>query len=349
METTYQGNTSRSLGKPGRPEYGPFCSSAWGALSSEKMVERIDKIAACDFGYEYYWVDAGWYGYSTGPCPDEFNGDWFKHTGSWVINETYHPDHFKDVVNALARNHIKFLLWIEPERVLKDTDTPAAHPDWFLSPPDGKGDNLLINYGNEEALQGTLEMISEKDRNLEPFLLPSGFQHPSLPFWRANDEAGRKGITEIKHINGLYKLWDSLLERFPHLIIDNCSSGGRRIDIETLKRSLPLWRSDYQCVWDAAPEATQIHNTGLSWWIPYHGSSPGRVFSDTYRARSGYSSALSFSLWTYDEWDITDEQPLDWVKSITTEYLRWPPLFQRRLLLPCGKQHLRFRLGSLAI
>ena len=61
------------------------------SLSSERMAEVL-KTSGKDIGAEYYWIDAGWYGYSTGPCPTEFDGDWPRHTGSWVVNKTYHPD-----------------------------------------------------------------------------------------------------------------------------------------------------------------------------------------------------------------------------------------------------------------
>ena len=64
-------------------------------------------------------------------------------------------------------------------------------------------------------------------------------------YWAANDEPGRTGMKEIRHIEGLYYFWDYLLSRFPNLLIDNCASGGRRIDWETIGRSAPLWRSDY--------------------------------------------------------------------------------------------------------
>ena len=40
-------------------------------------------------------------------------------------------------------------------------------------------------------------------------------------------------------------MWDELRRRHPGLWIDNCASGGRRIDLETLTRSLPLWPSDF--------------------------------------------------------------------------------------------------------
>jgi len=51
-------------------------------------------------------------------------------------------------------------------------------------------------------------------------------------------------MTEIQHIEGLYALWDRILAAHPSIVIDNCASGGRRIDLETLRRSIGLWRSD---------------------------------------------------------------------------------------------------------
>jgi len=43
----------------------------------------------------------------------------------------------------------------------------------------------------------------------------------------------------------LCAFWDDLLRRHPHLIIDNCASGGRRMDLETMSCSVPLWRTDF--------------------------------------------------------------------------------------------------------
>lgn len=34
-------------------------------------------------------------------------------------------------------------------------------------------------------------------------------------YWAANDEPGRTGMKEIRHIEGLYYFWDYLLSRFP--------------------------------------------------------------------------------------------------------------------------------------
>ena len=53
-------------------------------------------------------------------------------------------------------------------------------------------------------------------------------------YWAANDEPGRTGMKEIRHIEGLYYFWDYLLSRFPNLLIDNCASGD---DVLTGKQS----------------------------------------------------------------------------------------------------------------
>ena len=76
-------------------------------------------------------------------------------------------------------------------------------------------------------------------------------------YWQAIDAAAggsRNGMAEVLHISGMYTLWDTLRETFPSLLIDNCASGGRRIDVETIRRAVHLWRSDY--CWDDS--ATQV-------------------------------------------------------------------------------------------
>ena len=81
------------------------------------------------------------------------------------------------------------------------------------------------------------------------------------------DAPDRVGMAEIQHITGLYAFWDELLARHPGLIIDNCAGGGQRIDLETIARSVPLWRSDRQC-WPFDPIAMQTQTQGLAPWIP---------------------------------------------------------------------------------
>jgi alpha-galactosidase len=41
---------------------------------------------------------------------------------------------------------------------------------------------------------------------------------------------------EIRYVEGLYRMWDDLRKTHPRLFMDNCASGGRRIDLETCSR-----------------------------------------------------------------------------------------------------------------
>ena len=79
-------------------------------------------------------------------------------------------------------------------------------------------------------------------------------------------------------------------------MIDSCASGGRRNDLETLRRAVPLLRSDYQA-FDGNPAfapGNQGHTYGLSSWIPYFGQ--GVYFTDrdfVYSVRSYLSPAFA--------------------------------------------------------
>lgn len=113
------------------------------------------------------------------------------------------------------------------------------------------------------------------------------FNHPPKPFWEDNEQPDRIGMTEIRHIEGLYTYWDYLLSRFPRLLIDNCAAGGRRIDLETLSRSAPLWRTDYPY---GEVTGYQSHTYGLNFFLPQHGT--GMWETDDYSTRSSLGAAV---------------------------------------------------------
>lgn len=138
---------------------------------------------------------------------------------------------------------------------------------------------MVSGYVDEFAVD-----IYRQDFNIRP-----------LPAWEAADAPERQGIHEIRHVEGLYWLWDELLERHPGLVIDNCASGGRRIDLETMRRSVPLWRSDSADVGggaagDSVPLANQTQVAGLSRFVAQH-TGPVWAF-DPYHIRSAVSTGF---------------------------------------------------------
>lgn len=254
---------------------------------------------------EVFWLDAGWYA-----C----NGSW-PNVGNWIPNQDNFPNGLKPVTDAAHQVGAKFLLWFEPERVTKNTQFYDKNPDWLIKLP-GKG-NALFNLGNNEARLWLTDYISDflKKEGIDYYR--QDFNFDPMPYWKANDQPDRVGISEIRHIEGLYAFWDSLLARFPNLIIDNCASGGRRIDLESISRSSPLWRTDYQY---GEPDGSQCHTYGLNFYLPMHGT--GNFTVSPYHFRSNMSTSMVIN------WDINSrEHSMAELQKYFSDFKRFRPYY----------------------
>ena len=314
------------LGKHGRPDTAPLCACVWGGMRTSAVLERIDLIRKNHLPYDCLWMDAGWYG-DTDPTPDEFEGNWYEYVGDWRVSTKVHPDGLREVSRAAHEAGMKFLLWFEPERVVAGVPATIEHPEYFLpSATPGEERLRLLDLGNPSAWQYVLDTLSTMINDLGIDVYRQDFNMAPLATWRAADAEDRRGMTEIRHINGLYRLWDALLTRFPHLLIDNCASGGRRLDIETLRRSVPLWRSDFTCSANYPTVGVQCHGLTYPLWMPYSGTGAGRI-ADEYRIRSSYAPGLTLNNCMYSErMSLTEaEKYAPFLRRYTEEYLRVRP------------------------
>ena len=289
----------------------------WGGLSSEEMKKRLTELKNHNVNFEDVWIDAGWYGNCT-KCDEAFSGDWFAHTGNWWVNKRVHPQELKDVSECANDAGMKLMLWFEPERAITETKIVEEHPDWFLTNPDLDW-CFILNYGNDDACDYVCNLLSDYISKLNLSCYRQDFNVAVDEFFRLNDEENRRGITEIKHIMGMYKMWDYLLGKFPGLLIDNCASGGRRIDIETLKRSIPFFRSDYQCNFNETSEVLQVHNN-IAHYLPFNGCTT-KTKNDIYAIRSSYSSSWGGAFYNAI-FQSMDEDDFAWADKITDEYRR---------------------------
>lgn len=312
---------------PKNAKVAPLSISFWGGTTTNRMLERIDQITDENIPNDCFWIDAGWCGENTLPSDNEFEGDWSERVGDWEISPHVHPNALCDVAQKIKEKGRKFILWFEPERVRNTTCYAKEHPEFLLC--NGTNKSLLLNLGNPKALAYCMDWISKRIEALDVDCYRQDFNMDPLEYWRNNDTEDRQGITEIKHIMGLYALWDALLARFPKLFIDNCASGGKRLDIEMMKRSTALWRSDAQCPADPNPECTQVNNVNFSLWMPYSGTGSGRVY-DTYRMRSAYAPGGLSTSYSYsaNEHFGSEAGQVEWFRARCEEYLRVRPYFQ---------------------
>ncbi len=244
-------------------------------------------------GFEVFWLDAYW-------TRDGFPAG-MGHYG-FPIRRAEPPDRFprglRPIGDAAGAAGMGFLMWFEPERVAPGTHLAKEHPEWVISPAgDGSGHiNLGIPAAREYLTNYLIEVIKQYrlawlriDYNIDP-----------LTFWQFLDkrDPNRVGMAEIRYIEGLYRMWDDILAAHPHLAIDNCASGGRRIDLETCSRSIPLWRTDAtigplnEHNFDQAALQNQVMTAGLSRYVPL--SVSGQMGAGPYHFRSGFNAGIAF-------------------------------------------------------
>jgi len=184
--------------------------------------------------------------------------------------------------------------------VAAETFIAKENPEWVMSPiGDGSG---LFNLGIPEARQFMTDYLNAAIKAYKVSCLRIDYNIDPLQFWQFMDarDLSRVGMAEMRYVEGLYRMWDDILAANPGLFIDNCASGGRRIDVETMSRSIPLWRSDNTCDMLDKKQSTialaamknQLMSEGLNRYVPF--STCGQMGATPYLFRSGFNAGISF-------------------------------------------------------
>jgi alpha-galactosidase len=245
--------------------------------NEENQKEFIAGVVRVGIPINHWWMDAGWYPFTKG----------WSQTGTWYPDAERFPRGLRPISDFAHANHLKVVLWFEPERVTAGSWLDQHHPEWLLG-PDGK-DKLLF-LGNPQARQWLVDHVSQMIIEQGIDVYRQDFNFEPLELWESRDTKDRKGITEIEDVEGYLAYFDELRRRFPNLLIDTCASGGRRNDLETLRRAVPLDRSDYLY----KPISQQGHTFGLSLWVPFFGTALNSV--DPYTFRSQMAPAISLGM-----------------------------------------------------
>jgi alpha-galactosidase len=242
--------------------------------NEENQKQFIDGYLDNGVAISFWWMDAGWYPFKEG---------WWN-TGTWEPDTKRFPNGLRGVTDHAHRRGVKALVWFEPERVQPGTWLYTNHPEWLLG---RDGDQKLLDLGNDAARTWVIEHTVKTMQEQGIDIYRQDFNMPPLGYWRANDAPDRQGISEIKHVTGYLAFWAEMRRRNPGLLMDTCASGGRRNDLETLRLSVPLHKSDMEYP-NLTAKQTQLY--GLAFWEPYFGAPvypADRV--DVYGFRSGIS------------------------------------------------------------
>lgn len=262
------------------------------AMTQEAIFHTMD--TAILVGAESCIIDAGW------NCEAGREGpDWWNKVGDWTPDPEKHGDNFAAIRNRCHENGLKFGMWMEVERISKTTKIAEAHPEWFQTRYLQGTDSQVIDMTNPEApawVKSQIEkLINEYGIDLFRLDFNVGYEVSICK----NDRGSVAECNYLRYYTALYNMFASLREKYPHVIFENCASGGGRADLGMVRNFTHSWVSDYQIM----PKGYMITN-GMTMVIP-----PERVD----RLVSGMNGHLRGSL------DMTVRQTL-MAKPTTNTY-----------------------------
>jgi len=206
-------------------------------FNEDKLVNIAEK--AKSVGVDLFVLDDGWFG--------ERNND-EAGLGDWYANKDRLPNGVGGLAKRIKSLGLKFGLWIEPEMVNKNSDLYRKHPEWILHTPDrvsNHGRNqFVLNYGNEEVVENIFQQISAIIDESQLDYIKWDMNRPLTNVFDVDLDKSQQGEVFHRYVLGVYSLYERLIERYPNILFESCSSGGARFDAGMLYYAPQTWTSD---------------------------------------------------------------------------------------------------------
>ena len=206
--------------------FNDYMDCIWGIQDPKLILPLVDKAA--EVGCEVFCIDGGW-------CENEGEKSGL---GDWVPKaKFYDMDGLKEIADYIKSKNMVPGIWTELEAcnssaygyrmnedsVLKRYDTPIG------------GWRGFYNFSNPEVreyLTGKVEALYNIG-----FRFIKNDYNASIGIGATNNYDGESPAEgAIVNANTFYDFVDSLYEKFPELVIENCGSGALRCDNKMLRR-----------------------------------------------------------------------------------------------------------------
>ncbi|SJZ98060.1 alpha-galactosidase [Pilibacter termitis] len=206
--------------------FNDYMNCLFGDPTTEKELPLID--VAAEMGCEYYCIDAGWYS----------AGDWWDGVGEWQPSFERFPNGIQEVTDYIRSKKMIPGLWLEIEVMgIRSPLVEKTPKDWFFhrhgKPVIDRG-RYQLDFRNPEVQAFADEIIQ---RLVEEYGVGYIKMDYNIDIGAGTDlKADSLGDGLLEH-NRAYLAWlDRQFIKYPHLIIESCSSGGMREDYALLSR-----------------------------------------------------------------------------------------------------------------
>jgi len=207
--------------------FNDYMNCLWGDPTEAKELPMI--TAAAKVGCEYFVIDAGWYA--------DLHEDWSQTIGAWEPSASRWPKGLKFVLDQIRASGMIPGLWLEPE-VAGVKSVLAQKPDsWFLVRHGKrvlKNSRFMLDFRNPEVRAYLDQVIARLINEYGVGYIKMDYNVDSLQGTEINADSFGQGLLEHNraHLGWL----DAIVDRYPELVIENCGSGGGRMDYAMLSR-----------------------------------------------------------------------------------------------------------------
>lgn len=206
--------------------FNDYMNCLMGDPSTEKLLPLIARAA--DLGCEVFTIDAGWHG----------DGAWWDTVGEWLPSAARFPKGLSEVIDAIHARGMRTGLWLEIEVVGVGSALAHTLPDacFFMRHGQRVIDNgrYALDFRHPLVLAHANSVIDRlvHDYGIGYFKLDFNIN----PGVGTEVQADSLGAGLLDHNRAWLNWLDSVMARYPDLIIEACASGGMRMDGAVLSR-----------------------------------------------------------------------------------------------------------------
>jgi alpha-galactosidase len=220
--------------------FNDYMNTLMGDPTTEKLLPLID--AAAEAGAEYFCIDSGWY--------DDDTEGWWDSVGEWLPSPRRFPDGgIQAVLERIRERGMVPGLWLEPEVVGVRSPVASALPPEAFFQRDGV---RLAEQGRHQLDLRHPAARAHLDKAVDRIVGDWGVGYLKLDYnividpgtCAPGDLAPGAGL--LGHAQAYLDWLSDVLDRHPGLVIENCASGGMRMDGATLAVAQLQSTSDQQ-------------------------------------------------------------------------------------------------------
>ncbi|MEV5528516.1 alpha-galactosidase [Streptomyces prunicolor] len=218
--------------------YNDYMNTLNGDPTTERLLPLIEAAAAA--GAEVFVIDAGWY-------DDDAQG-WWDSVGAWEPAPNRFPGGIQEVLDAITKRGMTPGLWLEPEVVgVRSPLAQTLPPEAFFR----RGGVRVTEHGRHHLDLRHPAARAHLDEVVDRLVGEWGVGYLKLDY-NINIGPGTENGAEsagaglLGHHRAHLDWLAGLLDRHPQLVLENCGSGGLRMDYAQLAVAQLQSTSDQQ-------------------------------------------------------------------------------------------------------